>query len=162
MSSEETKSVLPKTQGVGIWNLAEEYWQAGSALASVVPAHSFVRYQLYGQSLELALKAFLVSRGVIDRELRKLGHDLSAVLRKAQRDEAFAVVALTESDIGVVEWLSVYYKAKDFSYLRPGYFRLPPLDYLSTLSSRLLAQVRPLIWRSVKLHIDSQRDLTSS
>lgn len=161
MSSEEAK-VIPRTQGVGIWYLAEEYWQGGSALASAVRTHSFVRYQLYGQSIELALKAFLVSRGATDRELRKLGHDLSATLRKAQRDAAFAAVALTESDIGVIEWLSASYKAKDFSYLRPGYFSLPPLDYLTTFSSGLLTQVRPLIWRSVKAYIDSQRDQKSS
>src|SRR5688500_10937153 len=125
---------IPKTQGVATLRLAQEYHRASTAAASAVPSHSFVRYQLYGQAIELALKAFLITQGVTDQDLRKLGHDLVATLKRAQGHGAFTSVSLTEADIGVIEWLGLYYKTKDFSYIRVGFFSLPPLDFLASLS----------------------------
>jgi hypothetical protein len=68
------------TRAAGTIRLAEEFLDAASHqdLRSVAP--SLVGYFLLGHSIELALKAGLITRGITDRGLRRLGHSISACL----------------------------------------------------------------------------------
>jgi hypothetical protein len=140
---------IPTTQSVATLRLAQEYDRASTQIGGAVPNTSFVRYQLYGQAIELALKAFLISQGTTDNKLRKIGHDLTTALKKAQSYDGFGSVGLSEADIGVITWLTANYKAKEFSYIRVGYYSLPPLSAVSHVSNTLVGRMQRVIRRAV-------------
>ena len=53
--------------------------------------------QLYGQSLELALKAFLLKRGTSLDEVERLRHRLAEILAAARRRRLGTCVKLTKN-----------------------------------------------------------------
>lgn len=58
----------------GYWRFAAEYWLAGNTVQSKMPELIVPTLQLYGQSLELALKAFLLKRGVTLKQVEAFRH----------------------------------------------------------------------------------------
>ena len=151
-----TSSVLPKERGVGTWNLANEFVEAGDKLQGLLSTlGSFPLYLLYGHGIELALKAFLISQGVTDNALRGMGHDLTKTLTAARAHDSFE--PLSDHDIQIIELLNPYYKGKEFEYLMPGVKNLPQLDGLGDVARQLLATLRPIIWKAVHLHLDQTK-----
>lgn len=144
---------IPRTQGVGIWHLAEEYLNAAKALRPPAPSVSFVSYFLYGHGLELTLKSFLISQGCTDRKLRRIRHDLKRALRAARRHEPFGQVIINDKDRALVAWLNDYYKGKEFEYLVTGTKSFPNPDEVRNVCERMLQNVKPLVWEAVRAQI---------
>jgi hypothetical protein len=145
---------IPRTQGVGVWRLAEEYLEAAAAASTPRSTRiPFVSYYLYGHGLELALKAFLVSQGTTDRRLRRLGHDLKRALKAARKHQPFKAVSITPTDCHIVAWLNSYYKVKEFEYLVTGYKSFPSLRDVRRVSEHVLGQLQAPIWQAARLAI---------
>ena len=62
---------------------ARMYAAAADAVNERHPNALHVLSHLLGMAIELALKAFLMKAGQTERELRKIGHDLQALLAAA-------------------------------------------------------------------------------
>ena len=75
-------------------------------------------YFMMGQALELALKAYLLSVGVTEARLRKIGHDLVKVASEAKA-QGFAA-AFRKQDHGLINILNGPYLAREFQYIRYG------------------------------------------
>lgn len=93
---------------------------------------SLPAYYLWGHSLELSLKAFLLGRGVPIETLksRNFGHDLKALLKEARKHRLGTEVPLDQKEIGVISLLSHDYAAKRFEYRETGTYHLP-YDFLT-------------------------------
>ena len=63
---------------------ARMYAAAADAVNERYPNALHVLSHLLGMSIELALKAFLLNGGREERDLRKIGHDLRALLEQAE------------------------------------------------------------------------------
>jgi len=69
----------------GYWRFAAEYFLAAQTVHKSLPRLSTPVLQLYGQSLELALKAFLLKRGASLEAVGSLRHRLAEILRTARK-----------------------------------------------------------------------------
>jgi len=62
-----------ETYHIGLWNYARSFFQAANILrGSEEKLSSAPTYYLYGHSVELTLKSFLVYRGYSEKDLKKL------------------------------------------------------------------------------------------
>jgi len=94
---------------------------------------------LVGQSIELALKAFLLSRGVPLRKLRyDYGHNLHRSLRKAKELELFALVTLSPEEVATIDVLDALYSSKQLQYIVTGGKTFPIFGPLQRAALRLL------------------------
>jgi hypothetical protein len=146
--------ITPPTGGpwnsspIGFHRYASEFakyaWEAHAALGG---QFSPVPYYLYGHSLELVLKAFLLARGVPMADLprkRKLGHELAKILLKAKTLGLEQTVPLAAHWEPEVRKANAYYAGKGFEYFYivsavKGYPDLPGLDVLNEIVTTLLA-----------------------
>ena len=146
-------SVLPKERGVGFWNLGQKFVEAGDKLQPPISTLAFFPlFLLYGHGIELGLKAFLISQGATEKELRDIGHDLTRALDAARAHPSFE--PLREKDLQVIDLLNPYYQGKEFEYIVPGAKQWPQAGDLSSVAHRLLAVLRPIIWKAVQTHRD--------
>ncbi|WP_192630405.1 hypothetical protein [Lysobacter sp. OAE881] len=101
----------------------------------IMPAHT-----LLGMSFELALKAFLLSRGMTVEELRKFpyGHDLEELWKAAKQrrvDRLFALGMLADD---VLRTLNLHYKTHEFRYIRTGIKTVPHWEFAAPLAKSLI------------------------
>lgn len=97
---------------------------------------------LVGQSIELALKAFLLSRGVPLRKLRKdYGHNLHRSLRKAKELGLSALVELAADELSTIEVLDGLYSSKQLQYIVTGAKTFPMFGPLQRAALRLVHAV---------------------
>ena len=100
----------------GYWRFAAEYFLAAQTVHKSLPRLSTPVLQLYGQSLELALKAFLLKRGASLEAVGSLRHRLAEILRTARKRKLGTRVKLTAHDLALVNLLSQNYAAHRFRY----------------------------------------------
>ena len=86
------------------------------------PAISIPGYFLVGRAAELALKAYLLSCGATEAELRGIGHDLEDALAAAGDLEIPGDIA------AVLRALNPYYSGKDLEYPKTGLKSFPDHD----------------------------------
>ena len=99
-------------------------------------------YFLVGQSIELALKAFLLSKGVSLRDLRKkYGHDLHRSYRKAKEVGLAELVISTDEELSAIGWLDNLYSSKQLQYIVTGAKTFPLFSPLQTAASKLVRAV---------------------
>lgn len=97
---------------------------------------------LVGQSIELALKAFLLSRGVSLRKLRyDYGHNLHRSLRKAKELGLSALVELAADELSTIEVLDALYSSKQLQYIVTGAKTFPMFGPLQRAALRLVHAV---------------------
>ncbi len=135
---------LVQMDPIGFWIYAREFRRA----ADVLPhksAFSPVAYYLHCHSIELSLKAFLLRRGISLRVLRNrpLGHDLIALLRRANRLGLREIVRVTPAQQRELVRANEYYAGKAFEYFQfrrfaARYHGLPEGRLLDRLSARLV------------------------
>ena len=94
---------------------------------------------LVAQSIELALKAFLLAREVTLRQLRTAyGHQLHRSLRKAKELGLLEVVPLNSEDINAVELLDRLYATKQLQYIVAGAKTFPVFGPLQSVALKLV------------------------
>jgi HEPN domain-containing protein len=124
----------------GYWRFAAQYFHAAQAVKA---AHQqqllFPLLQLYGQSIELALKAFLLERGSSLSDINNLRHDLSNILALARRRRLGTEVKLGQSDLALIQLLNENYSIHRFRYIVTGATQIPQPDFISPICERLVA-----------------------
>ncbi len=101
---------------------------------------SLTGYFLFGRSIELSLKAYLLERDVpINILARKFGHDLSKLLDKALEEGLKEMVDLTEQDIAVIHCLNDSYSTKRYEYKETGAMYAYPLENTTVQVTEALA-----------------------
>jgi hypothetical protein len=135
---------------LGFHRYAAEYLRAalgfqGNGSFSPVP------YYLFSRSIELALKAFLLAKGVPKKRLkeRNLGHDLEKILKKTISIGLANVVSISPQHTEELRKANNYYTSKGFEYFEvvrtvTGYRNLPDLPVLSDLASLLVSKLEPI------------------
>jgi HEPN domain-containing protein len=103
---------------------------------------SLPAYFLFGRSVELSLKAYLLACGMPMKELksREFGHNLSALLREANTRGLPDYVPLESIETGVIELLSYDYMEKRLEYrVTGGTYYLPLIDVTEHVARKLVS-----------------------
>lgn len=110
-----------------------EQWRLNAA----VP---FPIYYSFMHSVELALKAYMVHTGSVLDDLVGIGHDIEAALAVChERGLDADSEHLTDTMIGNIKQASLYYRQKDFEYIRTGAVQLPHIDGIAEACAAILA-----------------------
>ncbi len=130
---------LTRSTAVGYWHFASQYLHAADTLRNSPSRQSAVPVlQLYGQAIELVLKAFLLKRGLLHQELRKLSHSLVGLVSTARRRKLGIEAPLSRRDIALIQQLDQVYATHRLRYIVVGHTDLPTLESVADLSSRLV------------------------
>ena len=142
--------IVVRLSPLGFHRYASQFYDAAKSV-EVGTSFTPVPYYLYCHSLELVLKAFLLTNNVSIEQLkdsRKLGHNLTKVLNKAKGLGLEDIVKITGVQEGEIRKANDYYNNphKGFEYFEVipavmGYKNLPDLDVLADLTSTLVAQL---------------------
>lgn len=120
------------------WALANSYHAAASHLLARQTAEIVVPSLFLAlHALELHLKAFLVSDGICDKQLRSIGHDLLACLRECKQRGFARHVALTWVDQMQIARANAYYKTKELEYFEPRAKRIGSLARIAGVVDRV-------------------------
>jgi hypothetical protein len=139
-----------RTTGMGLWTDARQMLEAAELVSrSSTLATSSPTFYLMGHGLEVALKAYLRSRGHSLKALRAIGHDIESAAQEAMAQGLGELFSFSPTDLAAISALNQYYKAKHFEYRVTGYRSLPPTESLLVLGNRLLAAIRPICEASV-------------
>jgi hypothetical protein len=65
----------------------------------------FPLYFLFGHSIELALKAFALSKGATEKDLMRIGHSLVKALSRAESDGLNVSALLTDAERSAIDQL---------------------------------------------------------
>ena len=101
-------------------------------------------YYLFGRSLELSLKAFLLLKGVSREKIkRSLGHDLEKILKKCKEYSLHDYLSLNMDEEIQIRSLNDWYCRKGLEYfeiknLMQNYKNLPTALQLSSLAFKLI------------------------
>lgn len=117
----------------GTLRMAEQYRRAGSWAKANEDEFSFPPYNLVGLSIELSLKAFLLTAGMAASELRSqsYGHKLERLMERAKEWQLLDRVKLLESHQQAIRLLAPAYQQHDLRYHKTGMMRLPDWTYIA-------------------------------
>jgi hypothetical protein len=130
----------------GFWRFSANYLLAARATRARLDldgALLFPTLHLYGLSIELGLKAFLLKRGNSLSDIRKLSHHLSKVLALARRRKLSNVVSLTRFDLAAIRVLDISYSSNELRYIVIGATKVPTVNHLAGVAERLTVELEP-------------------
>lgn len=135
-----------KTTSIGLGRYSCEFLEAALAADSTMGRRNgFEIFApipvlfLVGQSIELALKAFLLSRGVPLENLKsECGHQLHISIRKAKELGLLEIVDLTREEVSTIEVLDRLYSSKQLQYIVTGLKEFPIFGPLQRAALRLV------------------------
>lgn len=106
---------------------------------TLVQRPSLVAFYLVGHAIELALKSYLIARGLTVEDLRgrKYGHKLNALLAECRKRRIGLAVKLSAKDLQTIRGLNETYAAKELEYQFGGSRTLPPYADLVNVAERL-------------------------
>lgn len=106
-------------------------------------------HMLMGQSMELALKSYLMARGIQldDLKRRPYGHDLNALLEKAMALNIQRLVELHSFNINAIQMLAPTYGNHEFRYIVTGTKSIPQWGFLSITARALTHGLHDLLLR---------------
>ena len=131
---------------LGFYKYAKDYLIASNAIHQG-ESFSPVPYFLHCRSIELALKAFLATKGLSLKDAKpKYGHDLNKLLSSAKREGISSIVSINTTEEGAIKKANSYYKKKSFEYfdlIRAafGFKDLPDLNILSEFNKKLISSI---------------------
>jgi len=135
---------------LGFHRYAVEFLRAAQG-SKINDGFSPVPYYLICRSIELAMKAFLLAKGVPKKRLkeRNLGHDLEKVLEKAISMGLDEVVSISPQHKEELKKANNYYASKGFEYFEVikavmGYRNLPDIPVLSDFATLLVTKLEPV------------------
>jgi len=136
MSGDPTRSTAH-----GFWRFAANYLLAARTVE--VKIHSegqlfFPTLQLYGISIELGLKAFLLKRGLSLSEIRGLSHSLTDLLAAARSRKLGREVKLDRREIAAIHVLDITYSSHSLRYIVTGATQVPQLVYITRAAKELV------------------------
>jgi hypothetical protein len=149
---------------LGFHGYASEFLLAAKAFKSP-NKFSPVPYFLYCKSIELALKAYLLTKGVPLKKLKKrLGHNLIKILQKAKSKSLDDLIAVTPELERELRKANEYYdiKNKGFEYFdlknaAMGYPDLPDLAMLKAFADQLVEKLEQTCIQAVNVSETSSK-----
>ncbi len=132
------------TYHIGLWNYAREYFNAAQELrGNEEEMASDPVYYLYGHSVELALKAFLVYQGYNERKLREIGHNLVSACTEARHTglDAYLGDKMKTEAVETIALINPYYNAKELEYIVTGSKRYPHIIHMHNIARNLIYAV---------------------
>jgi hypothetical protein len=108
--------------------LGDEYLEASKCLNKHFQTLAWPVYQNAFLALEQYLKSYLLSRGATIHDVRKIGHNLRAAMKKAKAKGLIVNVSAAHED--AVMGVSDYYTQHDFRYRSNGEWELVAPDVL--------------------------------
>jgi hypothetical protein len=126
---------------------ARMYAAAADAINNRYPNALHVLSHTLGMAIELALKAFLVHNGVTEKELRRLGHDLAALLREAEARG----LAGTGSRRFVLGVLGANYEERLFAYPTEGVLSVILPGNLRQAANEIIVEVFAVVKSAAQL-----------
>lgn len=132
---------VTRTTAAGLWRFSKEYLHAASLVSKANngdfshPAHF-----LFGRSIELVLKAFLIARGVPYCKLRNrpFCHSLANLLKEARRRRLGLECKLSTKEVETIVMLDSEYSSKRHEYIVTGSFSAPKNVALLFLTTKLV------------------------
>lgn len=105
-----------------------------------MPIHSVLF--LFYRSIELALKAYLLSHGMTVQELRstkKFGHQIDKLYAETKNRNILSILSLTQEEIEILTSLSRHYSSKSYEYPEHMWVEeKPPLQVLKRLCRKVV------------------------
>lgn len=114
--------------------------QAGFEIVAPIPA-----LYLVGHSIELSLKAYLLSQRVTLRELRHFGHNLHASFRKAKELGLLSHVQFTAPEEDALKILDSLYSTKQLEYIVTGAKQFPIFGLVEGFFAKLFNAVSTVV-----------------
>ena len=136
----------PRKMALAFWRRAKEFADAANLVAEAAGTRvSLPAYYLWGHSIELSFKVFLIGHDIPPKELksRDLGHNLTSLLKKAQSLGIEKTIHLYPQDIGVITVLNQDYAEKKFEYGESDDFTLPFIHLTKRTAERLVLFLNP-------------------
>lgn len=139
---------MNRTTAFGTWRFSSEYLRAAEAVEAVAKSDMDIpapRYYLLGHGIELALKAFLLAKGVPHEELRSMklmGHDLEKALARAEGLDISDLVTLSSEERVSIELLNKTYQTKEHEYITTGYVQWPQTTMLFSVLNKVLPAIK--------------------
>jgi HEPN domain-containing protein len=112
------------------------------------------KYYLACHSVELILKAYILTHGGKEAQLREIGHDLTEALSRATERGLKPKDERTET---LIEMLAPYHLEHRFRYRRTGYITLPVLDEACEIVDHLIKQIGPEVDQAMRVEIAAKR-----
>jgi hypothetical protein len=125
-----------RSLALAFWRRSKEFLDAANLVAEAAGEQvSLPAYYLWGHSIELSLKVFLISHCVSLGELksRNLGHNLTALWQKAVSLGLEQEIHLYPREIGTILLLSRDYTEKKFEYAESKEYDLPFIHLMKRL-----------------------------
>ena len=125
----------------GFWRFSANYLLAARIVEVKIYEEGqlfFPTLQLYGIVIELALKAFLLKRGLTLNEVRSLSHNLTKTLAVARRHKLGQEVKLDRREIAAIQILDINYSSHRLRYIATGATKTPQLIYIERAAKSLV------------------------
>lgn len=141
-----------RTTPLGMIRYSHEFMEAALAVDDKIgnrPGFEIVApipaLYLIGHSIELSLKAYLLSEGLTLRELRHFGHNLHSCIRKAKELGLLSHVQFTVPEEGAFEILDGLYSTKQLEYIVTGAKQYPIFGLLEVFAAKLFNAVSEVV-----------------
>jgi len=124
---------------IGLWTFSKDFFDAACALRqneeelSPTPV-----YYLYAHSIELSLKAFLVTKGYAESGLRKIGHNLQKAWSIAKDNNVSTYLSDIQEIEETIDLVGPYYDSKEFEYIYTGFKRYPKIIHMHNSAALLV------------------------
>lgn len=122
---------------------ANSFFEASKALQSANFADRLPICFLWGRSIELALKAFLLKNGITVDVLKKnFKHDLNKLLKEAEKHNISEYIGKDPIIWAIVRVINASYKTKEYEYRADGAtYNIPDDSTANIVIARLLRGV---------------------
>jgi hypothetical protein len=159
MKIEPPKPARPKRTAVDIARSfltdAEAFLLAARTLeGSGKVETSAPKYYLACHSIELILKAYILTHGGKESQLREIGHDLTEAWSRATKRGFKPNDERTET---LIEMLAPYHLEHRFRYRKTGYVSLPVLSETCEIIDHLIQQIGPEVDQAMRAEIAGKR-----
>ena len=141
-----------RTTPTGLASYAREYFYAARAADDVIGSRPGYEghapmpvMHLIAHSIELALKAYLLHRGVPLERLRAIGHDLIDCWNCSTEHGIGELIELTETDMDVLEIINHLHKSTELRYIVTGPKTFPVFGPLKIMAKKILDAVCPSV-----------------
>ena len=136
-----TSTVATRSTAHGFWRFSADYLLAARQVDVKIAENGHLFFpvlQLYGTSIELSLKAFLLKRGRTLAEIRALSHNLTKTLALARCHKLGLSVKLDRREVAAIQVLDVTYSKHQLRYIVTGTTKVPQLVYVARAAQELV------------------------
>lgn len=133
-----------------LYTHAAVFDDAARAVRDAVRIDPLPKYFLWGRTIELFLKSFLLAEGVSVGELKsKFGHNLLELYNEARKRGIASLIGSDQEHDAIVRILNLDYLSKRFEYRISGHgYTLPD----SAMTQRLIKRLR----KGVQYHLQQK------